>query len=117
MKDKRQGGKLKKGDFLLLAGVLLLCGAIWAAVHFLSPKGGSVVITDADHSRITLPLDEDTEQKIYSNDGWNVVQIRNGAVRVESADCPEQICVKHSPIDTAGEVIVCLPHKLIVEVE
>ena len=117
MDDKRQGGKLKKGDLILFIGVLVLCGAIWAAVHFLSPKGKSVVITDGDHTKVTLPLDEDTEQKFYSEGGWNVVQIRDGRVSVISADCPEQVCVHHSPIDTAGEAIICLPHKFTVEVQ
>ena len=117
MEDKRQGGKLKKGDFLLLLGVLALCGAIWAAVHFLSPAGKKVVITNADKTRITLPLDEDMEQRFYSGDGWNVVQIKDGKVSVTSADCPEQVCVHHNSIDTAGETIICLPHKLVIEVE
>ena len=117
MDDRRQGGKLKKGDIYLLLGILLLSGVVWAAVHFLGGKGKEVVITDADHTRITLPLDEDTEQRFYSGDGWNVVRIRDGQVSVTSADCPEQICVHHRPIDTAGETIICLPHKLTVEVQ
>jgi hypothetical protein len=117
MDDRRQGGKLKKGDLILLLCILALSGVIWLAVHFLRGKGATVVITDADHTRITLPLEEDTEQRFYSGDGWNVVEIRDGRVRVTSADCPEQICVHHSPIDTTGETIICLPHKLTVEVQ
>ena len=32
------------------------------------------------------------------------------------ADCPDLICVHHKPISRQGESIVCLPHKVIVEV-
>ena len=117
MDERRQGGKLKKGDLILFLCILALSGWIWLAVHFLSGKGAKVVITDAEHTRITLSLDEDTEQRIDSGDGWNLVRIRDGQVSVSAADCPEQLCVRHSPIDTAGETIICLPHKLTVEVQ
>ena len=117
MDGKQQGGKLKKGDLILFLGVLALCGAVWTAVHFLSPKGKTVVVTGGTHSKVVLPLDGDAERKFYSEGGWNVVQIRDGKVSVTAADCPEQVCVHHSPIDTAGEAIICLPHKLTVEVQ
>lgn len=115
--DKRSGGKLRKGDFLLLLGVLAFCGILWGAAQLFSSKGKTVTVTDADHNRVTMSLDTDSEQKIFSGNGWNVITILEGKVRVSSADCPEQICVNHRPIDTSGEVIICLPHKLTVEVE
>ena len=48
--------------------------------------------------------------------GKNIVEIFDGEVNVKEADCPDQICVRHLPIAKQNEVIVCLPHKLVVEV-
>lgn len=40
--------------------------------------------------------------------------ISNGAVDVTHADCPNQICVHHSPITRTGESIVCLPNRVVI---
>ena len=32
------------------------------------------------------------------------------------ADCPDQYCVEHAAIDKVNETIVCLPHKVVLEI-
>ena len=32
------------------------------------------------------------------------------------ADCPDRLCVKQKAICKNGETIVCLPHKVVVEI-
>ncbi len=39
-----------------------------------------------------------------------------GKVRMDSADCKDQICVHHKPVSGSRESIICLPHKLVVEI-
>ena len=34
-----------------------------------------------------------------------------------SADCPDHLCVKQKAISKEGESIICLPNKVIVEVD
>ena len=48
--------------------------------------------------------------------GSNSIHVENGTVSVHSADCPDQICVKSGPISKSGEIIACLPHKLLIEI-
>ena len=48
--------------------------------------------------------------------GKCIMVIENGEVYMESADCPNQICVHHSAISHNGETIVCLPNRVIIEV-
>ena len=45
----------------------------------------------------------------------NVCEIKDGKVRMIKADCPDQLCVKQSPVDKNGGMIVCLPNKVIIE--
>ncbi|WP_440248169.1 NusG domain II-containing protein [Catenibacterium faecis] len=33
-----------------------------------------------------------------------------------SATCPDHLCIKQGTINKKGQSIICLPHKLIVEV-
>ena len=40
-----------------------------------------------------------------------------GKIRIIESDCPDKICVKTDFIDSKSEKIVCLPKKLIVEIE
>ena len=64
------------------------------------------------------PLGEDAVFTVTTEDqsGANVVVIEGGVCRVADADCPDKLCVKRGGISRSGEAIVCLPHKLVVEI-
>lgn len=49
--------------------------------------------------------------------GANVIEIVNGSVAIIAADCPDELCVKDGPISEPGEILVCLPHKVVVEIK
>lgn len=49
-------------------------------------------------------------------DGYNLLSVSDGVVWMEAADCRDQICVRHSAVSAEGESIICLPHKLVVEI-
>lgn len=46
---------------------------------------------------------------------YNLLAVDGERVWMQAADCPDQICVHHIPIKGGGESIICLPHKLAVE--
>lgn len=48
---------------------------------------------------------------------YNLISIIDGKVTMEAADCRDQICVHHKPIMSERESIICLPHKLVVEIK
>lgn len=64
----------------------------------------------------TIPLGEDTDITVVTEAGTNHVIINGGKVWVSDADCPEKVCVDHSPISKNREQIVCLPHKMVIEI-
>jgi len=113
----KQNNRIKKGDFLLLAGILLFSALFFFAVRLFASKGGVAVVTCDGEVRLTLDLSEDREETIKTDLGTNTVRVKNGEVSVISADCPDKLCEKHSAIHLSGETIVCLPHKLVVEVK
>ena len=55
------------------------------------------------------------DQEIDVNDK-NKVLIKDGKVRMEDADCPDQICVNHRAISRDGESIICLPNQTVVTI-
>jgi len=112
----RSGGKPTRFDLLLLLAILLFAGIFWLAVHFLTPAGNTVVVTVDGYTVLTLSLSEDREEVVKTGNGFNTIRIKDGEVSVAEADCPDRLCAKHGAIRNSGETIICLPHKLIVEV-
>jgi len=44
------------------------------------------------------------------------VEVKNGQIRVASSDCPKRICVNTGWIRTPGQVIVCVPNKVLIQI-
>ena len=49
--------------------------------------------------------------------GFNVIHVEHGSISVATADCPDLLCVKQRSIEGPGIPIVCLPHRLVIEIE
>ena len=56
------------------------------------------------------------ELKLAEGTGYNLISVTGGKIVVESADCKDQICVRHKSVSSKGESIICLPHRLVVEI-
>lgn len=107
----------KKTKVIIFVICLAFVLAISVLALYLIPKSGTkVVITVNGEQYGTYPLDENTVLDIKTNSGHNIVEVKDGQVRVTEADCPNQICVKTHPMSKdVPYPIVCLPHKLTVE--
>lgn len=105
--------------WLLVVGLLLIVGLIGMfLVRAAREEGAQVLITWNDQVQGTYPLNEDQSLVFEDENGQrNVVTIRDGAVLMEEASCPDQICVRHAPTDQTADPIVCLPNRLVVEVQ
>ena len=114
--EKKERRAITKGDIFLLAGLLLFALLFWLAVRAFTPAGTQVEISVDGKTEMLLPLDRDTDQLIKTEAGTNLVRIRDGKVTCEEADCPDKLCVKHSAISNLGETIICLPHKVVLEI-
>lgn len=110
---------MKKADWIPIAVVLAAVGVLLLLLYGPQRSAGAAAVVRIDGSIAdTLPLDKDTEKRYECpSGGTNIVTVKNGAVSVSQADCPDRICTRHRPIRLAGEVIVCLPHRLTVTVE
>ena len=113
-------GRLKeyRKDLILILAVLVGAGLIAGAIA-LAKKPGAYVRVEQDGKMIALyPLDEDRREVFPDRDiaEGNVLVIEGGRVHMESASCPDKLCVKQGTKSQVGETIVCLPHRLAVTV-
>ena len=54
--------------------------------------------------------------EVKEEDFYNRIRIQDGAAYMEEANCPDGYCEEQGKINGRTQTIVCLPHKLVVEV-
>lgn len=47
---------------------------------------------------------------------YNTIEIQHGKIRVKEDNSPDQIAVKTGWIKQQGDILVCLPHQLLIEI-
>lgn len=107
----------QKKDRILMSAVLLIAVVMGLIFHFSMKKSGDRVYIMVDGSLYgSYSMMEDQTIEVTNESGYNQIVIENGSVYMEKADCPDQYCVEHKAVSSANETIVCLPHKLVVEI-
>lgn len=103
---------------LILIGILLLT----ALILFLLFKDkqlkepDAVAVVTVDGTEIArYPLSQNGT--FVLNEGSNTLVIENGEAWVSEANCPDKLCMGFGKISKNGEIIVCLPNRLIVMIE
>ncbi len=115
MEKKKSFGRR---DLILLLAVLVI-GLIGIVILYTRPAAlnGEVEVAVDGEVVMTLPLSEDTEVTIEGVDGGeNLLVIQDGTAKIESASCPDGICVRHYAISRDGESIICLPNRVVVTI-
>jgi hypothetical protein len=113
----------KKWDIIIIVALLCLSfipELIFGIVIGKSYNGTYAEITLDGKLYKKVPLSEhsgDQKIEIKTSHGYNIIEIKDQAIRVLDADCPDKICIKPGFISKPGENLVCLPHKLIVTIK
>jgi hypothetical protein len=105
-----------KNDLFLVLGIFAL--ALIGFIIFKSTlkEGNFVNVVINGEVQNTYSLSQNIETEIKTTGGTNLLVIENGYAIIKDADCPDKICVEHRKISKTGETIVCLPHKLVIEI-
>lgn len=107
--------KKQRNDRILIISIIVC--AVLLAVFFIirgSNVGSTVVVTVSgeEYGRYSL-----LQEQVIVINGTNTLVIHNGVADMLFADCPDQVCVDHSPISTTSDTIICLPNQVVVTVE
>lgn len=106
--------KRRRWDLALIFALLLAAALLYLALRPGEAGGWAVVTVDgAEVGRYRL-----TEDRVVTigKDDYNVLEIAHGAAAVTEANCGDHTCVRMGKISRTGETIVCLPHRLVVEI-
>lgn len=114
--ETKKAPLLRRADVYLIGGLLLTSLLLWLALTLCVPRGAEAVVTVDGKEAARLPLGKNTEYALETDFGTHKIVVRDGQVSVESAPCPDLICVHHAPVSRRGETIICLPCGVVVTV-
>lgn len=108
---------IKKKDFLLGGGTLVVALVLFLVMRVTGSEAGSRIQVTVDGEVYgTYSLTEDQVIEVEEGDFYNRIRIEDGKAYMDEANCPDGYCERQGKISIGAQTIVCLPHKLVVEV-
>ncbi|GAA0374050.1 NusG domain II-containing protein [Paenibacillus motobuensis] len=116
---------MKRGDLLLIGLVVII------ALAFIIPRWFDRDASEKNHNElrtakitvdgklfkeVTLTQEEQTIE-VENEHGLNILKVHDYGIEMIDADCPDKVCLSFGFVDRTGGTIICLPHKLMVEIE
>lgn len=110
----------------LLIGIIIagsIAGTILIATKSVNTNKKNIVIKVDNKIVKEISVDENTKPKTYDfrfGENTGYIEVKDGAVRMLEMDksiCPEGICSDTGWISKSYEAIVCLPNRIIVNIE
>lgn len=114
-----ENGRIKKW-IVIFAAVLIMCAAAFLVLRMTGERGNIAVIRvdgevykKIDLNTVAVAYDMEIETEF----GYNKINIAPDGISVVKADCRDHICIDQGKVSTEGVPIVCLPHRLTIEIE
>jgi hypothetical protein len=113
---------ITKGDKILIASILLVALLIFTGFQVYGFAGGKTyVLIEIDgklYRKVSLGKDgPNLKITVPVTHGENTVEINRDKARMLYADCPDGDCVRQGFISRPGQMIVCLPNKMVIKIE
>lgn len=107
--------KKERNDRIFIVGIIVCAVLLTAAFLRKGSSIGTTVVVSVDgeeYGRYSL-----LKEQVVQIGDTNTLVIHNHEADMLFAECPDQICVKHTPITDTDENIICLPNKVVVTIE
>ncbi|MGV8980612.1 NusG domain II-containing protein [Clostridium sp.] len=116
---------MKSGDKIvgIIIIIIVLIALSITSIYKTSIKGPNNIAVIKSDGKVLKTIDlnkvvEAQEFTIKTDKGnYNVISVKHNGIRVKAADCPKQVDVKVGWISKPGQLIVCLPNKLIISIK
>ncbi|MCP4398607.1 MAG: NusG domain II-containing protein [bacterium] len=107
---------LTTGDKIVIGVLLLISLAGFPLVRAMM-KAGNLVRIEAEGALYKiLSLHEAQTLSVPGPLGDTLVVIHDGEVHVSESPCRHKICIKSGHISLAGELIACVPNKVVLRI-
>lgn len=116
---------MKRGDMILIGIVIV------AALAFIIPKwlfqdtsenmhNGNMyaeIKVDGKLFKKVALTEEEQIIDIRTEHGYNILKVHQNGIEMIDADCSDKVCLGFGFVSRKGDTIVCLPHRVLVEVK
>lgn len=109
-----------KIKILIVIAAFIFAAGVAGSVFALIPAEGERVNIIQDGKIIRsfdLSREDDKIFTVEYNGSSNTIEIKDGKIRVKSAECPDKTCVHSGWLGSSAAPIVCLPNRLVIEFE
>lgn len=114
--------KLTKGDKILV--IILVVFSILFAYYMgnvnknITGKYVSIQINGEEINAIKFSKNIIGEKyTIETEYGKNVIQFGDNEIKIIEASCLDKLCIKQGTINQVGQLLVCLPNRLVIEIK
>jgi len=104
------------GDKLLIISVVIIGLMSFFLISQLKSAGEFVVVSVDGNEQFHGALSTNDTIIVHGPVGRSVIEIHEGKVRMLHSDCPTKVCVRTGSVHRQGEVIVCVPNKVLVQI-
>ena len=105
---------MKKGDYVVIAVVLLLCLLLFLPSFFPSEEKTAEVYVDGEKVK-TVALSSLKAEERFTVASCEILFEKDGASFVASS-CKDQLCVRCGKLKNAGDSMACVPNRVVVAV-
>ena len=119
IRARKNDPAMKKKDIIIIALALLAALALYLVSQISLGAEASVVVVTVDGEEVLRkPLAMENRYEIAQEDGsLNVIRVEDGAVFMEEANCRDGLCIRQGKMRNGAKTIVCLPHKVVVQLK
>ena len=108
---------MKKKDIILGIGIIAVALLMLLFMQInRGEEGDRIQVTLDGKVYGTYSLEKDQVIEIEEGSFYNKIRVEDGKAYMEEANCPDGYCEEQGKISRHTQTIVCLPHKLVVEV-
>lgn len=113
---------MKKKELMFIIALLMLSLAFiyffYSGSNEEAKKVIEIQVGSQIYRRVAIRSNEYEETiPIKSNLGLNVLKIYDGGIEMIESDCGNSVCINTGFISEVGEMIVCLPHEILVQIK
>ena len=110
----------RRTKLIIISAAVFFAAAVIFGCILLIKSGNASVATVKSNGNTLYTIDLSSVGEPYYLDvkcesGYNKILVEKGKISVCDADCPDKICINQS-VDGIYP-IVCLPHRLVIEVK
>ena len=108
---------MKKKDIILGIGIIAVALLMLLVLQISRGEEGNRIQVILDGKIYgTYSLEKNQVIEIEEGSFYNKIRVEDGKAYMEEANCPDGYCEEQGKISRHTQTIVCLPHKLVVEV-